>query len=159
MYDDILNGISFESLKVKSVISFVIDGEPASKANSRIISMRAGRIFNVKSQKALSYLANFRQNCPVINPLLTGAVKVDIVIRYASWRPDLDESLILDAMQGLIYVNDRQVVWKNVVRGLSSPSPRCAINVSSVEGFPMPNDRRPKLQAKKERQTGDNVSA
>ena len=41
-----------------------------------------------------------------------------MLIYYSSRRPDLDESLILDLMQGVIYKNDRQVKQKNIYWGL-----------------------------------------
>jgi hypothetical protein len=42
------------------------------------------------------------------------AVKVTALVYYASRLPDLDESLILDVLEGFAYGNDRQVEWKDV---------------------------------------------
>ena len=53
---------------------------------------------------------------PAVDPLIAEDVSVIIGIYYAS-RPDLDESLILDCMQGLVYKNDRQVKEKHVIWG------------------------------------------
>jgi len=60
---------------------------------------------------------------------MTGDVYVEITIWYASRRPDLDESVILDAMQGLIYENDRQVKEKHVFHRLDKDNPRAQITV------------------------------
>jgi len=56
----------------------------------------------IKSEKALFYSDRFKQQCPQ-HELIECAVAVKIKIYYASRKPDLDESLILDLMQGLIY--------------------------------------------------------
>lgn len=51
------------------------------------------------------------------------------MIHYASRRPDLDESVILDAMQGIVYVNDRQVKQRMAYWGLDKDMPRAVIRV------------------------------
>lgn len=63
---------------------------------------------------------------------MTGDLAVKIKIFYASRRPDLDESVILDAMQGLIYNNDRQVKLKIVAWALDPASPRAEIQVREL---------------------------
>ena len=56
-------------------------------------------------------------------------VRVELMIHYASRRPDLDESVILDAMQGIVYVNDRQVKQRMAYWGLDKDMPRAVIRV------------------------------
>lgn len=112
--------------------SKVIYGEPASKANSRIMSLRGGKPRSIKSPKALRYMEDFSRQCPTLDPLFEGNVHVDLRIYYASRRPDLDESVILDAMQGRIYANDRQVKRKTVEWGLDPGNPRAEITVSPL---------------------------
>ena len=63
-------------------------------------------------------------------------VRVEMLIYYATRRPDLDESLILDCMQGPIYRNDRQVKQKMIYWGLDKTNPRTVIRVSAVEKIP-----------------------
>ncbi len=113
---------------------FVVYGEPASKANSRrVVAFKrkdgGTRIGVIKSQKALSYVDAFQMQCPKLKELITADVSVTMTIYYASRRPDLDESVILDAMQGLIYLNDRQVKEKHVYWGLDKERPRAEIIV------------------------------
>ena len=84
----------------KGYVNFIIYGEPASKANSR-----------------------------KLDDLMEGELKVTITIWYASRRPDLDESVILDAMEGHIYKNDRQVREKHIYWGLDPLNPRADITV------------------------------
>jgi Holliday junction resolvase RusA-like endonuclease len=118
---------------------FVVYGEPASKANSRrLVSFKrkggAGtRPALIKSQKALDYNDAFRLQCPKLSPLMEGDVSVTITIYYASRRPDLDESVILDAMQGLVYLNDRQVKEKHIFWGLDKDRPRAEIIVELLK--------------------------
>lgn len=114
---------------------FVVYGEPASKANSRrLVSFKrkggaGSRPALIKSQKALDYNEAFQVQCPKLKELITADVSVTITIYYASRRPDLDESVILDAMQGLIYLNDRQVKQKHIFWGLDKERPRAEIIV------------------------------
>ena len=114
------------------VIELVIEGEPASKANSRRIVKRGNRIASIKSAKALSYSDHFRSQCPQGIVPLTVPVKVHLEIFYASRRPDLDESLILDLLQGVTYDNDRQVREKHIYWGLDPDRPRTHIRVEAA---------------------------
>jgi Holliday junction resolvase RusA-like endonuclease len=111
-----------------STISFTILGEPASKANSR---RWTGKYF-IKSKKALAYVEAFREQCPTLDPLMSGDVRVIIKIYYASRRPDLDESLILDCMQGKIYENDRSVKEKHIYWALNKEEPKSEITVEKI---------------------------
>jgi Holliday junction resolvase RusA-like endonuclease len=63
---------------------------------------------------------------------MTGDLRVTLHIFYASRRPDLDESLILDLMQGLIYENDRQVKERHCYWGLDPENPRSEIIIEKI---------------------------
>lgn len=99
-----------------------IQGQPYSKANSRrAVAGRGGvGIRFIKSEEALNYERVFRQQAAFIRSTVTGVyegdVSVSIWISYKSMQPDLDESLILDLLQGEAYKNDRQVVEKHIYR-------------------------------------------
>ena len=112
-----------------------IFGEPASKANSRRQVFIRGKSMFIKSSKALAYSKSFKQQCSEANvEKLTGDVVVTIRIWYASRRPDLDESLILDLLQDVAYDNDRQVKEKHIYwMGVDKENPRCEIEVSARE--------------------------
>lgn len=112
----------------KSKEQFVICGEPASKANSR---RWTGKFF-IKSEKALNYAKKFAEQCPVLDPLMDGDLRVTIHIFYASRRPDLDASLIFDLMQERIYTNDRQVKEQHLFWGLDKENPRAEITVEVI---------------------------
>ena len=112
-----------------STITFTTQGEPASKSNSRRLVTFGGKPRFIKSQKALDFVKAFQYQCPRLDDLLTEDVSVTMTINYATRRPDLDESVVLDAMQGFIYKNDRQVKEKHIYWGLDKEKPRIEIKI------------------------------
>ena len=94
-------------------------------------------------------MKDFRVQCPQLNKPFTADLAVKMTIYYASRRPDLDESLILDCMQSEvhwdkktkavtvlrnnIYANDRQVKEKHIYWGLDKENPRTEIEVWECE--------------------------
>ncbi len=133
-----------------SAVRFVILGEPASKANSRreAVNPRTGRRMIIKSQKALDYRESALQQIPpACRKQLIGSVRVDMRVFYASERPDLDESLILDVLQDQfvrvggrrvvsqrgVYCNDRQVREKHIYHRIDKKNPRTEIQVMEIE--------------------------
>ncbi|MBB3258203.1 Holliday junction resolvase RusA-like endonuclease [Paraburkholderia bannensis] len=142
-------------------ISFVILGEPASKANSRKIVKIAGKTRSVKSEKALGFEAMaLPQIPPRARVQMTCPVSVTLRIFYASERPDLDESVVLDVMQDRyasekltpmqkacgvkakrvlvqrgVYVNDRQVREKHVYHAIDRNNPRTEVVVEPLSSL------------------------
>lgn len=115
----------------------VILGSPQSKANSRRIALVNNKVRSIKSKAALAYVRAFQYQCPTLTPMFEDDVAVTLHIFYASRRNDLDESIILDALQGKVYANDRQVKRKLVQWGLDPENPRTHIRVerlSTVQG-------------------------
>jgi Holliday junction resolvase RusA-like endonuclease len=138
-----------------NAIEFTIIGECASKANSRALVMRSktdehGRKVKVpmfiKSEKARAFEASvIRQIPPKARLRLEGPVFVRLVMFYASERPDLDESLLLDCLQDRYvkekysgkrvlvhhgcYRNDRQVRGKLVLHRIDRANPRTIVRI------------------------------
>jgi hypothetical protein len=116
-------------------IKFEIKGQPHSKANSRRLVYFGKRPAFIKSPEARAYEKIFAAQCPQLDPIIpyNKKEKQDVAVRmtifYASRRPDLDESLILDCMQGRIYENDRCVKEKHIFWGLDKEDPRAEIEV------------------------------
>ena len=108
-------------------------GEPASKANSRKLVFFGKKPAFIKSDKARTYLKNFNEQCKPLPELLEGNLGVEMTIFYASRRPDLDESVVLDAMQDKIYKNDRQIKKKIINWGLDKENPRSEIRVYEID--------------------------
>jgi|TARA_R100001530_G_scaffold17094_1_gene14860 Holliday junction resolvase RusA-like endonuclease len=115
-------------------IKFTIYGQPYSKANSRRLVMIKGKPRFIKSKQALNYSKDFLLQCPKQKTLIPKCqdVSVSIKIYYSSRRPDLDESLILDLMQDIIYENDRSVKEKHITWGLDKENPRAEVEVSVI---------------------------
>jgi hypothetical protein len=136
---------------MKHPVEFVVYGEAASKANQRrlVKNKKTGKSMFIKSDKALTYAEDFTRQCPQIDPPISEDIKVTMTIFYASRRPDLDESVILDCMQSVttkhptikrerivvrnnIYLNDRQVKHKDIKWGLDKDNPRTEIKVEVI---------------------------
>lgn len=114
--------------------TFIVFGEPASKANQRRLVTIRGRPALIKSQKAMEYTESFKKQAALqVKKPTTADVRVEIMIHYASRRPDLDDSIILDAMQGIVYENDRQVKQRMIYWGLSKDLPRATIRVTECD--------------------------
>lgn len=131
-------------------IRFIILGEPASKANSRKLVTIGGRPAFIKSDKGRGYERDaLLQIPPSACLMLDVPVAVTIRIWYASERPDLDESIILDVLQARyepgsgkgdkrkllrrgVYVNDRQVREKHVYHAIDRANPRAEIEVRAL---------------------------
>jgi Holliday junction resolvase RusA-like endonuclease len=147
-------------------IEFTIIGQPASKANSREIVARKVRSkttgelqtrpMSIKSEAARDYeKAVLKQVPPKARQRLEGPVRVAIRIWYASERPDLDESVILDCLQDRyewvkrgtgerkvlahrgVYRNDRQVRQKVILHGIDRANPRAHVIVEPLHAQQM----------------------
>ncbi|HWT35555.1 MAG TPA: hypothetical protein VN289_04700 [Paraburkholderia sp.] len=143
-------------------VAFTLKGEPASKANSREIVARKVRSktdgtlktrpMSIKSDKARKFERDaLKQIPPSARVRMTGPVRVILKIFYATERPDLDESVILDVMQdrfrtvtvkGIerlelvhhgVYRNDRQVRQKFVFHGIDRANPRAEVVIESLQ--------------------------
>ena len=110
-------------------------GEPASKSNSRQIVRMGGKPRLIKSKKALHYARQFHLQAPRMplrEPILDD-VLMWCRIHYATRRPDLDESLIMDALQAAeIIGNDRQIKAKVVLWALDRENPRSEIKLACL---------------------------
>lgn len=111
----------------------IVKGEPASKANSRRLITVGGSPRFIKSAKALNYAEAFNLQVKRVDPLLEGELRVDMWIYYASQRPDLDESLILDLLQNKLYLNDRQVRERHIHHFVDKEDPRVEILIQQRE--------------------------
>lgn len=125
-------------------ICFTILGEPASKANSRQIVVIKGRAAVIKSKKARDYEHDAQLQIPAAaRVMLEGELRATIRIFYASERPDLDESVVLDVLQAKtegagkakkilrrgVYLNDRQVRERHVFHAIDRKNPRVEIEI------------------------------
>ena len=113
--------------------SKVILGNPQSKANSRRIVVIEGKRRSIKSSAAVAYANDFAKQCPTLDPPFSGDIHIDIDIYYQSRRSDLDESIIMDALQGRVITNDR-IIRSKFVRGfVDKDNPRAIIKITILE--------------------------
>lgn len=116
--------------------SAIITGEPASKANSRQIVKIAGKLRSIKSKKALRYVASVARQVAPLPPdqQLRPPISITAHVYYASQRPDLDISLILDLLQGRVFKNDRAVRQMHLYHHIDRNNPRADITLVEIEG-------------------------
>lgn len=108
----------------------VIQGELASKANDRRLVPYKGRMLSIKSAKALEYNTALAWQVPRLEPMFEEDLRLDVKVWYASRRPDLDISLLLDGLQGRVYRNDRQVRTQVIDHAIDRDRPRVEITLS-----------------------------
>lgn len=113
----------------------IIQGEPASKANSRQIVKIGGKLRVIKSMKARRYVSDVARQ---VEPLsedkqLRAPIRMTAHVYYASERPDLDPSLILDALQGRVYANDRAVREMHLFHHIDRENPRAELTLCEIE--------------------------
>ena len=111
----------------------IIAGEPASKSNSSQIVKFGGRFAIIKSKKARAYVKDVAKQVPALAQPLQGRLVLHLKIFYATERPDLDESLIMDALQGRIYTNDRQIREKHITHAVDRENPRAVVLIEERE--------------------------
>jgi len=113
----------------------LIQGEPASKANSRRLVQIGGKPRVIKSKKALDYCKNFERQAKTPSSPIAGDVKLNVTIWYKTRRPDLDPSLIMDLLQKVgVIQNDRQIKEIHALHDLDKENPRALIEIVRLEG-------------------------
>ena len=117
----------------KRHVKQIIYGECCSKANSRRLVHFGGKPRFIKSKKALVFERDVQLQAKKISPMLEGDLKIEADIYYSSRRPDLDESIILDALQGIWYANDRAFKQKTIRKFLDKENPRCEVTVTEID--------------------------
>lgn len=119
------------------MISFILMGQPFSKANSRRLVNFGGRPRFIKSEKALQYEEEALWQLKIVMRGLetfTTPVGVLITIHYPDRRQDLDPSLILDIMQKAgVYTNDRLVEEMHLFRKIDKLKPRSEVSIWSLD--------------------------
>ena len=126
-----------------TLIAFTIHGEAASKANSRRLVTFGKRPALIKSQKAITFEQSALLQIPAqAKQMIDCDVRATMHIYYATRRPDLDESIILDVLQAKykkgelirkgVYLNDRQVKEKHIFHGIDKQNPRAEIEITTL---------------------------
>jgi len=124
--------------KKEILFEAIIEGEPASKSNSRRIVRLGKQVRLIKSKKALCYVNSLEEQLSLLkqvdrNNLLEGNLSMYVDVWYRTRRPDLDIELIKDGIQGWVYKNDRQVREQHSKWHKDSDRPRCLIRIVRYE--------------------------
>jgi Holliday junction resolvase RusA-like endonuclease len=129
-------------------IRLTIVGEPASAKNQRKLVKFGDRPALIKSDKARAYERSaLLQIPPAAKQMLQGRLRMTLRIFYATERPDLDESVILDVLQAKfkgagkdrtlirkgVYLNDRQIRERHVYHGIDRNNPRAEIEIEAID--------------------------
>jgi len=118
---------------VKWVFDQTILGEPASAKNSRRIVQIQGKPRLIKSKKALSYCKAFVSQAVPMENLISTDVSVLLDVYYATRRPDLAAmDLLMDLLEDVAYLNDRQVKASQSLWNLDKLNPRVRIRVRPI---------------------------
>ena len=89
----------------------------------------------IKSSKAIAFVKDVQAQAKRIEPLLEGDLEANIKIYYSSRRPDLDASLVLDALEGVWYKNDRQFKRLVLEKYLDKKNPRVDVFVNEISDW------------------------
>lgn len=135
-----------ESTAPARIVKFTILGELTSMKNSRrnVTNRATGKSMSIKSAKALNYWHSATLQLPKFKPF-TGPVRVTIHAYYATERPDLDVSVLLDVMQSRytgkgkarklcmegVIENDRQVREQHFYHAIDAKNPRAEVTVET----------------------------
>ena len=117
--------------RLPGALRFTVLHACASKANSRRLVRGRHGLMSIKSPAALAFVAAAARQIPTLPVPLDGPVALWARLVYGSHRPDLDEALVMDALQGRLIKNDRQIVEKHIWKAVDPRCPR-------VEGIVVP---------------------
>jgi len=127
-----------------------IYGKCASKANSRQLIFFSGKPKSIKSKDALQFVKDIKKQIGK-KLFLEGDLKATFNIYYPSKRNDLDESLVMDGLEGLLYKNDRQIKKKIVEKFWDKEKPRVEFEIEEInwnESHRIQNNNRGKARGK-----------
>jgi Holliday junction resolvase RusA-like endonuclease len=95
---------------------------------------RTGKVFNIKSQAAREWEASITDQAQLCapRPMLQGPLQFSVLAYYRDNRSDLDVELLYDALQKIVYKNDRQIVAKCAFKKIDARNPRCECLVREI---------------------------
>lgn len=107
----------------------MIHGNLASKSNSRQLVWSGGKPRFIKSPQAFRFIDDFKEQQELLKPLFQDDVMLIATVFYSSRRPDLDDTLFCDCLQGAVIANDRQIRAKVLSAQIDSLDPRVEFTV------------------------------
>lgn len=116
----------------------VIKGQPRTKKTSQVIATnrKTGKPFVMSHKRTLGWThdAQRQMQQQYRGNLIEGPVLVEYDIYRAADRGDLGgfEAAIDDAMQGIVYKNDSQIVSRHSIKLIDRENPRVEILVTAA---------------------------
>jgi len=117
----------------KRSVKKIIYGTAQSKSNSRRLVTFGGKPRFIKSKSALQFESDVKAQVFQLDEMLEGDLSFHADIYYPTRRQDLDPSILLDALQGLLYENDRQFKQISSCRFLDKVNPRAEVWIKEIE--------------------------
>ena len=117
----------------KRSVNKIIFGVAQSKSNSRRLVTFGGKPRFIKSKAAIQFEKDVKAQIGKMDNMLEGDLSFHADIYYPTRRQDLDPSILLDAMQGLLYENDRQFKQISSRRFLDKENPRAEITITEID--------------------------
>jgi Holliday junction resolvase RusA-like endonuclease len=116
-------------------VTLTLYGELASKANSRKLVTIDDLTRFIKSDKARKWEDDALKQIPGDHRIeMEGPIRMTATIYYASRRPDLDPSLLMDALEhAKVYKNDRQIVEQHLYKKLDPGNPRVELLLEELK--------------------------
>jgi len=130
----------FDPAKIEWDCVFCIEGQAASKSNSRRLVWTNGKPRSVKSEKAMAFVAAIRAQCKPLPVLLTGNLLLWSDVWYPSRRQDLDTTLVEDGLQGIAFENDRQITMNFGRKFIDRTHPRVIARLKMIGVQTQPQD-------------------
>ena len=116
-----------------------VNHQPYSKANSRRFATfrrKNGKVGlrSIKSENAMTFdaIAKLSKLCYQNGAPYQEDVVFYALLKYRTRRSDVDESLLLDSLQGKCYLNDRQVRAKVIIGKIEKDSPGATVLVKPI---------------------------
>lgn len=114
------------------IVSFEVPGEPVSKERPRVV---AGRTFTPTKTKDAEWLIAWAYLAERAGGSMDGSFKVACEFHCGTKRRrDVDNmlKLVLDALNGVAYDDDHQVVEVSAIKVLSAHTPRTIVRIEQL---------------------------
>ena len=119
-------------------VRILITGKPCTKKTSQVIATnrKTGKPFIIGHKRSTGYAAEVQKQAreQYDGEPLTGPIVVSYHVYRAADRGDLGgfEAAIDDALQGVVYENDAQIVCRSSAKHIDRVNPRVEILVTGV---------------------------
>jgi Holliday junction resolvase RusA-like endonuclease len=127
---------------VNTILRFTVPGAPVPCARARVFKdSRTGKTRSANPARTTAYKRAARTHCALAanlarwKPDAGGEYEVVLVVYRAKRVGDLDNYYkgVIDAMKGIAWVDDRQVVEAHVTLRVDRVNPRVVVSVAKLE--------------------------